>query len=273
MKNINELSSRTLIPLDRVFPDFLLIESVKEQGVLVPITICEGIVIDGHKRLKAAKQADLKSLAVNNVDGDSLINFAALNQHRNLQPLEAALVFCKIQDSARKTRFLNAANLSVSPQMSDILLFISQNIDAFHIENINQIPFNLWRELGHFENKSHISWLVNLPGTFANKRKIASLIKKAQRLKKSFSTSGLDDVDKAVKFFTALIQPRLTQTKAKFDNAIKNIDFPSGVRVKADTAFEKPGLEFNINVTRKSLERFFKAREIAQKLFDQMEEL
>ncbi|MGM0598966.1 MAG: hypothetical protein ACQETH_04010 [Candidatus Rifleibacteriota bacterium] len=273
MKILNELLPGTLVPLDKVFPDFNLIESVKEYGVLVPITLCDGIVIDGHKRLKAARQANLHSLTVNEIKSEKIISFAVLNQHRKLEPLETAIVFSKLQNIARKTKFLSAANLSISPQMSEILEFIAQNLDSFHIENINQIPFNLWRELGHFENKTLISWIVNLPGTFANKRNLASLIKKAQRLGKTFSIDKLKDANEATEYFTSLIQPRLTDTKKKFAGAIKNINFPSGVKVKADKAFERPGLEFNIHVTRNSLDRFFRAKEIAQQLFDQVEEL
>lgn len=264
-----------LIPLQAVSPSEKLLLSVAENGVLVPAIICEGMLVDGHQRIKAALNAGKKGIPTIEVEGNPFMLFAELNQHRQLYPLETAIAYAGIEDKHLKKEFCGKIGLSESPQMSKSLIFIAQNYLKFPAQNFNSLPLNIWRELGHIEKNYDqiLTDFLRFEGTIGEKRLIAGLLRQCARKTELPEKFPSNEGKAIISFLNSIVQPRRSQALEKYEKTISNLKIPAGINIKIDSTFSKPGIDIQIHVKRNSLERFNQAGELARKIFTEVEEL
>lgn len=275
--NLKEISTDHLSCL---LPDALSImpealrQSVAQHGVLVPPVICNGVLCDGHRRLAASKAAGNKTILCLETTGVAGLLFAELNSHRELTAYEAAAVFSQLAP-AEQTAFLGQVGMSESPQMRAALQFIALKVLCQEKLLSHSLPVNVWRELGHLGeaiDRFAIS-LLELPGTAAEKRNIAALLRQAQRRNELPEVLPGKDAAEVLANMQKIAQPRRTDALEKFQQALAKADLPTGALVKIDPTFTQPGLQVSLQITRNHSERFDQTRKAVDSIFAAVPEL
>jgi hypothetical protein len=235
--------------------------------------VADDLLIDGHRRVAAAGQAKIDQIPCIQVNQDPYTLYAELNQHRQIMPLEGAILVEQIKDRQQKASFCRQNHISASPQMINILEYLAFKHGAFSAEQVNSIPFNTWRELSHLDFASLLPWFININGTVSAKRQIAALLRQCQRL--GHENYPIDELqaDEVIKKLKQIAQPRRTEAIERYEQAVASIDMPPGIKINIDSTFNKPGIDFNLHVTRKSLTRFEQAADVAGHIFAKVEEL
>ncbi len=79
-----------------------LTASIKEHGVLVPLLVTkDNVLIAGHRRLKAAKAAGLKTVPVHMIECDSDAQLVENIQRKELTPIEEAQAYKIMRDKQK----------------------------------------------------------------------------------------------------------------------------------------------------------------------------
>lgn len=271
--------------IEQIFPDKLLFpqrfikvsqaltSSISRNGILVPLIMCENLIVDGHQRLLAAKQLGIEDIPVKSVSGIPAFLFAELNQQRPISLAEIAFLIKSVTASHLEKEFFEQIKLTPSPQTLKVINFLADS--GFSPEEIESLPQNVWRELGHLsQNLGKISaWLVGLSGTVGEKRLVAGLLRQADRRQKLPDEFTLQNAAEAIEWLNKIVQPRRSSVSEKLSPWLQPGKIPAGISLKADPTFEKPGLDVSFHVTRTRLERFKQAEEIARQIFEEVEEL
>ncbi len=270
--SLNKLK-RFLVPLDSISVNKDLSASIKNSGVIVPVVMNDGLVIDGHRRIIAAGLAKIDQIPCIQAEQDPYNLYAELNQHRQVMPLEGAILVKQIKDNRQKMNFCRQNHISASPQMIGILEYLATHRGSYTPDQINSIPLNTWRELAHLDFSNLLPWFIQINGTVSAKRQIAGLLRQCQRL--GHQSYPLDEIqaDEVIKKLKQIAQPRRSKVLENFEQAVDNIDLPAGIKINIDSTFNKPGIDFNLHITRKSLSRFKQASDIAGEIFAKVEEL
>ncbi len=103
--NTNELKIHELANINHPITGHIyesMVNSIKKNGILKPIVLWEGRVVDGRHRLKIAKQLKLKTVACQNYEGsehDLHEYLIALERHRHSNTAQLAItaVFNHVQ--------------------------------------------------------------------------------------------------------------------------------------------------------------------------------
>lgn len=274
LNTLNCKDIQTLIPLSAVPVDGALHKSIAEHGVIVPPVICEGLLCNGHRRLNAAMAAGLETITCIAVAGTAGLVFGELNRHREITSYEAAIIFKSLPTEKHST-FLEAARISESPQMKHALNFIADEIQNGKFLFEQNLPLNIWRELGHLADFMPVfaRQLMALPGTVGEKRNIASALRQLHR--KNALPDSLTG-NNAAEVFTSLqktAQPRRTGALDKFNQAMQNAELPTGATINIDPTFSQPGMQITLSVRRHSLDRLVQLQKAVEKIFNEVEEL
>lgn len=263
-----------LLPDHLVKPSDALLVSVRNHGVLVPPVVCNGIVCDGHRRLAACRALSISETACLETSGSAGLLFAEMNSHRELNAYEAAAVFIRLSTAEQKA-FLVQTGISESPQMQKALEFIASQVLAVPEFLEHSMPFSVWRELGHLGNAiaDLAIPLLILPGTVAEKRNIAGLLRQAQRRNELPETLPGKTAAEVLENLQKIAQPRRSDALTRYESALKDANFPPGSQVRIDPTFSQPGLHLSINLTRNHLDRFDQAKKAVEMLFQSVPEL
>lgn len=275
MKSIKIDQLKTFIAPDLIVISDALAESVARHGVVVPAVLCGDLLVDGHQRLLAAKKCGLDEIPALTFAGSAPLAFAELNRHRSLAVSEIVAGFFACRNDSSCGEFLDAINLVASPQLWKILEILSENLKMFSTATLNALPLNVWRELGHLEGDvaAIAAWMVAMNATSGEKRLIAGLLRQAARRKALPPELMPMDGTQAIAWLQQIVQPRRSAAAQKLAAAMAAQSPLSGVSLKSDQTFEKPGIDITLHVTRSSLDRFDKARQLVQRLFAEVEEL
>ncbi|GAB4272595.1 MAG: hypothetical protein Kow0029_11370 [Candidatus Rifleibacteriota bacterium] len=267
--------AKTLINLDSVSLPANLLESVRKHGIISPLIACDNILVDGHKRLKAGRQAGLDTYNFLTVKGIPALIYADMNHNRVIETAELVQAFSTLNSDEERKSFVRTAGLSESPQMMLILTFLARNFSEFKLEKLNSIPVKIWRELAHIglEREDILKDFVNINATVGEKRLIAGLLRQAARKKALPSSIKNLTVSELVELLQHIVQPRKTSAIAKFNQALEKQKVPAGVTLKIDQNFDQPGIEVSMRVKRNRLEIFDETRRVAEKLFAEVDEL
>lgn len=253
----------------------MLRQSISAHGILAPVVICHDLVVDGHHRLLCAKEAGIEEVPVVEIEGEPEVLYIELNRHRNFTNIEVVGLMRRSKNNPdKKLDMTGMLGLSSSPQLLRILNFLAESTWLSDAE-INSLPMNVWRELGHLQTDLDqvARWLTNLAATAAEKRLVAGLLRQADR-RKALPTKFLAETGPAaIAWLSEIVQPRRSGAMAKMAPFLEKGRVPTGVTIKFDQTFEKPGLEVQINASRKHLDRFEKAKDLVQEIFAQVEEL
>jgi hypothetical protein len=253
----------------------MLRQSIAVHGILAPVVLCQGLVIDGHQRLLCAKETGIEMVPTIQVEGEPEALYIELNRHRAFSNTEiVGLIRRAKKCPEKKLDITSLLNLSSSPQLIRVLEFLAGS-NSLTNSQINTLPINVWRELGHLQTEllPVALWLTNLSATAAEKRLIAGLLRQADRRKALPEKFEFETGPAAIAWLNEIVQPRRSQALAKIAPLLEKGRIPSGISIKFDQTFEKPGLEVMINASRKHLDRFDKAKELVQEIFTQVEEL
>ncbi len=269
---INEL--QFLLPESLAKPSNGLIASISTNGLLVPPVVVDGVVCDGHRRIAACRLAGQKIVTCLASKGSPGVLFAELNSQRELSAFEASAIFARL-DVDDQVAFLKHTGLSESPHMKIALAFIAAEILP-HPELLDlSLSMTVWRELGHLGNdmSRFAVPLLQLPGTAAEKRNIAGLLRQAQRRnelpEKLHGTSAAEVLTSMQK----IAQPRRTEALAHFEAAVANASLPPTAQLRIDPTFSQPGVQLTINLTRNHLDRLDQAKAAVNEIFTAVPEL
>lgn len=263
-----------LLPEALCTPSDALQASVARHGVLAAPVVCDGILCDGHRRLSAARKAGITSLMCREITGNPGLLFAELNSNRELTPYEAAAVYANL-DSASQKAFLEQTGLSESPQMGFALNYIARQILCQPDLLTYSLPINVWRELGHLGEaiRRFAIPLLTLPGTAAEKRNIAALLRQAMRRNELPSSLTGQCAAEVIDNLQKIAQPRRSAALEKFQEAIASSGLPPATSLKIDQTFAMPGIHLSMQITRQHTSRLDQARIAIESIFSAVEEL
>jgi len=251
-----------------------LLDSVRENGVMQPLIISGGVICDGHRRLDALRQLDRSVAPCVEAAGTPALLFAQLNSHRELSALELTAAYASCEPSEH-TEMLKLAGCTDSPQLRLALKYLAENMLSRGYIPEQQLPLNIWRELGHLgdEMKRFAGDLLTMPGTVSEKRNIAMFLRQAQR--KGILPERLpgNNATETLERLQRLAQPRRTEALAKFGRALEQNPLPPGVSIKIDETFSKPGMQLTCNLTRRHSGRLTEAQSAVNAIFTAVEEL
>jgi len=270
--SLNQL--KTLLPDTLVQVPAPLAESIARHGVVVPPVVCNGIVCDGHRRLLASRQNGTQKILCLETSGNAGLLFAELNSQRELSACEAAAVFASLH-APEQSAFLKQVGLSESPQMRFVLGYIAKKILPVAELASFSLPVNIWRELAHLGEAISLfaAPLLTLPGTAAEKRNIAAMLRQAHR-KNQLPESLLGaTAAEVLANLQKISQPRRTGALEKFEAAVSHANLPPGATVRIDPTFSMPGLQLNMQITRNNQERVEQAQKAIAAIFAEVAEL
>lgn len=255
-------------------PDDNLVRSISENGVMQPLVISRSRVCDGHRRLAALKLRGHSSAPCIEAVGSPALLFAQLNGHRELGATELAVAYsdCHSEDQAD---FLRLARCADSPQLRLALKYIAENANNRSNPPEQQLPLNIWRELGHLgdDMQRFAGDLLSMPGTVSEKRNIVMFLRQAQRKRVLPEKLPGSNAAEALENLQRLAQPRRTDALDKFALALKQNPLPPGFSVKIDETFSKPGMQLTCNLTRRHSGRLTEAQAAIDAIFAAVEEL
>jgi len=269
---INEL--QFLLPESLAKPSNGLIASISTNGLLVPPVVVDGVVCDGHRRIAACRLAGQKTVTCLSSKGSPGVLFAELNSQRELSAFEASAIFARL-DVDDQVAFLKHTGLSESPHMKIALAFIAAEILP-HPELLDlSLSMTVWRELGHLGNdmSRFAVPLLQLPGTAAEKRNIAGLLRQAQRRNELPEKLPGTSAAEVLTSMQKIAQPRRTEALAHFEAAVANASLPPTAQLRIDPTFSQPGVQLTINLTRNHLDRLDQAKAAVNEIFTAVPEL
>lgn len=268
-KNLKPLLPSALTKVSEGFK-----ENIRQNGIVVPLVICGGIVCDGHQRLKAATELGIDQLKCIEATGSPGLLFAILNSHKELSAYEAAAIFSHL-DHEEKDKFMILCGFSESPQMRFALNFIAEQILPEESLFEYALPVNVWRELGHLDLEigRFARSLLLLPGTTGEKRNIAALLRQLHRRNELPEKLPGETAAEVIASLQGAAQPRRTATLDKFNKALANAKLPPAVIIKIDPTLSQPGMQVIINITRRTTQRLVQVKEAVENIFSDVEEL
>lgn len=268
-KNLKTLLPQSLTLVSETFKD-----NIKQNGIVVPLIICCGIVCDGHQRLKAALELGIDEISCIEAAGSPGLLFASLNSHRELSAYEAAAIFASLNNE-EKNSFMNICGLSESPQMRFALNYIAEEIIPEQSLTGYALPINVWRELGHLDQEiaRFARSLLLLPGTTGEKRNIAAFLRQIHRRNELPEKLPGVTASEVIASLQGTAQPRRTATLEKFNKALANAILPTGVIIKIDPTLSQPGMQVILNITRRTTQRLLQVKDAVDTIFSEVEEL
>ncbi len=269
---INEL--QFLLPESLAKPSNGLIASISTNGLLVPPVVVDGVVCDGHRRLAACRLAGQKAVTCLASKGSPGVLFAELNSQRELSAFEAAAIFARL-DADDQAAFLKHTGLSESPHMKIALAFIAAEILP-HPELLDlSLSMTVWRELGHLGNdmSRFAVPLLQLPGTAAEKRNIAGLLRQAQRRNELPEKLPGNSAAEVLTSIQKIAQPRRTEALAHFETAVAKASLPPTAQLRIDPTFSQPGVQLTVTLTRNHLDRLDQIKAAVNEIFTAVPEL
>lgn len=270
-KEITEL--KTILDNKFISTDAALIESIKKLGVITPLIVSNGIVCDGHRRLKVCRELGIKEVPVTEVSGEPVELFIELN-NREFDANTVSILSKNLSDE--KIAYLcKKAGFSDSPQMVNSLKILGGILDKKPELFPVKLPANIWREMGHLGSlmEKYSEDLLIMAGTVSEKRNIATFLRQAQRrneLPESIKAQNAADI---IPLLQKTAQPRRTEAFAKYEKAVAVISFPKGAALKIDPTFAQPGVILTIPVSGNELDKLDRAKESLAELFKAVPEL
>lgn len=253
----------------------MLRRSIADHGILVPIVLCQGLVIDGHRRLLCAKETGIEMAPTIQVEGVPETLYIELNRHRAFSNAEIIGLIRRVKKyPEKKLNIISLLNLKSSPQLIRVLDFLAESNELTDSQ-INALPINVWRELGHLHTEllAVALWLINLSATTAEKRLIAGLLRQADRRKALPKEFNVKNGSAAISWLNEIVQPRRSKVMSKMALFFEKGRIPPGISIQFDQTFEQPGVQVMINASRNHLDRFDQAKQLVQDIFTQVEEL
>ncbi len=269
---INEL--QFLLPESLAKPSNGLIASISTNGLLVPPVVVDGVVCDGHRRIAACRLAGQKAVTCLSSKGSPGVLFAELNSQRELSAFEASAIFARL-DVDDQVAFLKHTGLSESPHMKIALAFIAAEILP-HPELLDlSLSMTVWRELGHLGNdmSRFAVPLLQLPGTAAEKRNIAGLLRQAQRRNELPEKLPGTSAAEVLTSMQKIAQPRRTEALAHFEAAVASASLPPTAQLRIDPTFSQPGVQLTVTLTRNHLDRLDQVKAAVNEIFTAVPEL
>ena len=253
--------------------DVKLEESIRNYGVLCPVVLTNAILCDGHKRYKIAKKLGLTPIPSIITNGEPIDLFFELN-NREFNINQIALLTKALNDK-QLSNVLKKIGYSNSPQMVFAMKYLSNLLEKNPDLYNNQLPANIWRELGHLgENLDKYALdLLNMQGTVSEKRNIAIFLRQAFRRNELPDSIKADKAEEVIPLLQKTAQPRRTQSLDKYEKALTKINFPKSTNLKIDSTFSQPGINISLNITRTELDKLDKTKEALKQLFNEVPEL
>ena len=253
--------------------DVKLEESIRNYGVLCPVVLTNAILCDGHKRYKVAKELGLTQIPTILTNGEPIDLFFELN-NREFNINQIALL-TKALDNKQLSNILKKVGYSNSPQMVFAMKYLSNLLEKYPNLYNNQLPANIWRELGHLDKNidKYALDLMTIQGTVSEKRNIAIYLRQAQRRNELPDSIKAEKAEDVLPLLQKTAQPRRTQSLEKYEKAIANISFPKSTSIKIDTTFSEPGINLSFNIKRSELDKLDETKKALTQLFNEVPEL
>lgn len=265
---------RPMTAMSRFSADDRLLRSISEHGVLQPLVVCHGRLCDGNRRLAALKQLGIEKAPCVEAEGSPALLFAQLNSHRELTAFELAAAYAATS-TEESSVFFSVVGMPESPQLQHALSYIAQDILGSDNLPEQQMPLNIWRELGHLGDDigRFARDLLRIPGTVAEKRNIAMFLRQAKRKEKLPASLPGTTAGEVLANLQPVAQPRRTEALARFTAALQQNPLPAGVSIKIDQTFSLPGMLLTINLTRRHCNRLSETQSAVEAIFTAVEEL
>lgn len=269
--NITQL--QPLIPFETITPSQNLLDSISRYGVLSPVMVVGDVICDGHRRVAACLKLGINEIPVLKINGNPVELFFELN-NREFDVNQVSLLTSGLSDK-EISLICDKVGFSDSPQMVAAIKYLSQLLKNKPELLDYQLPANIWRELGHLGDSISLyaEDLMRLPGTVGEKRNIAAFLRQAKRRNELPTSIKADNASKLLPILQKTAQPRRTEAFEKYEKALSDVDFPSGVSIKIDPTFAQPGVSITANIKRNELDKLEKTVNSLESLFKAVPEL
>ncbi len=269
--NITQL--QPLIPFETITPSQNLLDSISKYGILTPVMVVDGVICDGHRRVAACLKLGINEITVIELNGNPVELFFELN-NREFDVNQVSLLTSGLSDK-EIALICNKVGYSDSPQMVAAIKYLSRLLKTKPQLLDCQLPANIWRELGHLGESIalYAEDLMLLAGTVGEKRNIAAFLRQAKRRNELPASIKAENASKLLPVLQKTAQPRRTEAFEKYEKALGDVGFPSGVSIKIDPAFVQPGVSIIANIKRNELDKLEKTANALESLFKAVPEL
>ncbi len=263
---------KPVIPENAVIIHETLAMSVEKFGILNPLLVSEGQVVDGQKRLELALKQNFKEVLVVQTSGLPFILRWQANLNRPWNPVEIALTATNISENVLP-EFCASMQMPLSPHLRRSFKFITDTPDLWNDFKENRLSLTILRDLAHLgeEMERFTRLLLSLETTMAEKRVLAGLLKQCSKRGNIPGIFDSDEFDKIRDQLENICQPRRTAAVRKFSQTISEIEFPPGTKVEIDQSFEHPGVVLHVSIKRNHLYKLSSIEKSLDKLFSRMD--
>lgn len=272
MKNMKHGRFEPVFSPDAVTSEEALVRDLKLHGSIYPIVLCEGVVVDGLKRLSVLSGNTEYPLRTMNVDGDPFFWRWVLNRSRPWNLLETALVYEHLPNDQRVS-FVQDRGLGKSPFLAKALNFVATTIDHRSALRDGQLSLAVLRDLACAggEMAEWVELFLSCPGTVGEKRTAAKLAKTCFQRGVVVRLSGCSTMADIVRMLDRTARPVQHSLRDRFKETVDEMALPNNARLSIDDSLEMEGVKLNIELNRQNLETLEKVSEQLTELFDRLD--
>jgi len=275
MAGADSRSLKPLIPLE-VLPDLPALEaSIREAGILEPLKVRDGIVVDGLRRLKAVLRLDFTEVPVSEITLDSYAARLHLNLARPWTLAELALWHAGAPEVLRGEG-LKRLGRHPTPELEKGLALLIGCGPALAEAASDRINLGMIKDLVLLgpHAPAALRRLAQTEATVGQRREIAFLLKLLFLQKKEISNGWPLRGGEAIPILKSLARPELEAHLARFKALAEKLTFRRGVTLQPPEAFEEPGFYLNLHVTSANIQEILEffdrnadaLRDLAEKL-------
>ena len=263
---------KPVFSLDAVTPDDGLVRDLKLHGSVYPIALCEGVVVDGLKRLMVLSGNAEHPLRTLSVDGDPYLWRWVLNRSRPWNLLETALVYERLPNDQRVS-FIQDRGLGQSPFLSKALNYVATTVMHRSALRDGQLSLAVLRDLACAGGEM-VEWVelfLSCPGTVGEKRMAAKLAKTCFQRGVVVQLSGHSTIADVIKILDRAARPVQYSLRNRFKETIDELALPNNARLTIDDSLEKEGVKLKIELNRQNLETLERVSDQLTDLFDRLD--
>jgi|GEM_PF-1769755 len=267
---------KPLIPLEMIPEPGALEASIRQAGILAPLMLNGGIVVDGLRRLKAALRLGLIGVPV----VETPLEPYAARLHFNLTRPWTLAELCLWHAGAPeefKDAGLKLLGRHPTPELKRGLTLLARCPSALAEAASDRINLGMLKDLVLLGSRSAeaLERLAQTQATVGQRREIAFLLKILFLQKKDLRSNDWPlRGDEAIAMLKSRARPELEERLEEFKRILKNLTLRKGVTIRAPEAFEEPGFFLDLHVTNENIAEildFFDAngdalRDLAEKL-------
>ncbi len=251
------MAYKYLVPLNYLLIEENLKNSIREFGLLNPIILSKGKIVDGIKRHYLCKKFK-KKIFFQELEKDTNFLRLQLNLNRNWTLPEIAYIYLNSSQEFKKSLCFYLG-IKEFPKLEEIFkLLISSK---FSIKNsiLGKLNISILNDLIIWEKDSRkiLEKFLKVKGTYSELKNLSILLKKAKiegkeikKFKKNAKEMELE--------LKKILYPKYFKDLKKFQNFTKELKIPKEIKLEPAPFFEESYINFSFKLNKKNKEKIYK---------------